>query len=551
VNDSDDSRLPAEEHAALRRLAKVLAAGASPAEVFEAVCAEIGGLFAADAASLNRYESDHTATLLGFWDAQRGFVAEEMRFALEPGMLVKLIAGTGRPGRVHYSGTHGSLVLRRRGWRSAVGAPITVDGRLWGAVAVNSTSDRGPPAGTEERLAEFTELVASAVANAQARADLEQLVEEQAGLRRVATLVAEGASPPEVSEAVCTEVGHALAADGATLGRFETDGTVTTLGRWTAGGGYRPMSSRTPSNPGLGAGVVLATGRPTRVPDLDILQGPLAAEMRAVGFRSGVLVPIVVNGTLWGLAGIMSRGADAMPPDTEARLAQFTEPAATAIANAESRAELAMSRTRIVTTADATRRRIERDLHDGAQQQLVTLAVELRLAQAALPPGLDDLRQKITHVVLGLDRVMDELREIAHGIHPGILAHGLGSALEALARRSVVPVELDFHQVESLPEPVEVAVYYVVAEALANAAKHAEATRVSLDGAVGERALQIRVRDDGLGGADAALGSGLLGLRDRVEAIGGTLTVQSPRGGGTVVEMELPLEQRWQCRTTR
>jgi signal transduction histidine kinase len=232
-----------------------------------------------------------------------------------------------------------------------------------------------------------------------------------------------------------------------------------------------------------------------------------------------------------------------LPPDTEARLTSFTDLLATAIANAESRGELAASRARIVTAADETRRGIERDLHDGAQQRLVSLGLELRSVQAEVPPELGALGRALSRVADGLADVQDELLEIARGIHPAILARGgLGPALKTLARRSTIPVELDLRVDERLPERVEVPAYYVVSEALTNAAKHAGASVVHVGVEALERALHVSIDDDGVGGADPTRGSGLVGLKDRVEAFGGTITIQSPLGAGTSLEVELPLD---------
>jgi len=226
-------------------------------------------------------------------------------------------------------------------------------------------------------------------------------------------------------------------------------------------------------------------------------------------------------------------------------LAEFTELVATAIANTANRAELDASRARIVATADATRRQIERDLHDGAQQQLVSLALELRAAEETIPQGLAELRAEVSGVVDGLTRVLDDLREIAQGIHPAILAEGgLGPALKTLARRSTIPVKLDVMAGDRLPEPVEVAAYYVVSEALTNAAKYARASVVHVEVETGDGILRVAVRDDGLGGADPASGSGLLGLKDRAEAVGGKITLESPRGVGTSLYVELPLDDK-------
>ncbi|HET6944352.1 MAG TPA: histidine kinase, partial [Gaiellaceae bacterium] len=201
-------------------------------------------------------------------------------------------------------------------------------------------------------------------------------------------------------------------------------------------------------------------------------------------------------------------------------------------------------RARIVATADATRRRIERDLHDGAQQQLVSLALELRAAQARTPPELRELRHDMSHIVEGLTRVLADLREIALGLHPAVLADGgLGPALHTLARRSTIPVDIDVRVQGRLPERVEVAAYYVVSEALTNAATHANASIAQVAVDVRDSVLRVSVRDGGVGGADPARGSGLLGLKDRAEAIGGTLSIQSKHGAGTVLHVELPLAE--------
>jgi signal transduction histidine kinase len=240
---------------------------------------------------------------------------------------------------------------------------------------------------------------------------------------------------------------------------------------------------------------------------------------------------------------IVGSTREPLPAGTEGRLAGFTELAATAIANAEAQAALAASRARIVTTADATRRRIERDLHDGAQQRLVSLGLQLREAQAA-PPGSGELAQRLEGAVTQVTGVLEELRDIAHGLHPAILAkRGLRPALKALARHSAVPVRLDIRVEGRLPEQAEIAAYYVVAEALTNAAKHAHATAAEVEVAAGEGVLRVCVRDDGRGGADFGHGSGLDGLRDRVEALGGHLWLHSPPGAGTTLQAQVPVGQ--------
>jgi signal transduction histidine kinase len=254
-------------------------------------------------------------------------------------------------------------------------------------------------------------------------------------------------------------------------------------------------------------------------------------------------VPVSVEGRLWGVMIVGSRTGP-LPPGTEARLAGFTELAAAAIANAEAQAALTASRARIVAACDETRRRIERNLHDGAQQRLVSLALVLRAAEAAAPPGAGELLlQQLDNVAAGLDDVLEDLREIARGLHPAILAEsGLQPALKTLARQSAVPVDFDIRVDRRLPDPVEIAAYYTVSEALANIAKHAHATVVDVRAAETDGVLHVRVRDDGRGGANFGDGSGLVGLKDRAEALGGCLRLHSPPGAGTTMEVELPLE---------
>ena len=252
-------------------------------------------------------------------------------------------------------------------------------------------------------------------------------------------------------------------------------------------------------------------------------------------------MPARVEGRLWGIVSIASRRAP-LPAGTEARLAGFTELAATAVANAEARAEVTASRARIVAAADQTRRRIEQDLHDGAQGPLVTLALQLRAAKAAVPPELGELGAELDRAAAVATGALDDLREIARGIHPAVLAKGgLRFALKTLARRCPIPVDLQVHAKERLPEPVEVSAYYVVAEALTNAARHAHASAVGVEAEIVGDLLRVTVRDDGVGGASLAGGSGLAGLKDRVEALGGRIVLHSPPGAGSSLRAELPL----------
>ncbi|HEY0398359.1 MAG TPA: GAF domain-containing sensor histidine kinase, partial [Acidimicrobiia bacterium] len=283
---------------------------------------------------------------------------------------------------------------------------------------------------------------------------------------------------------------------------------------------------------------VVRTGRSVRVDDCT----PASALIEQRGIRCSVAVPIVVEGSLWGSIAAGTSG-EQFPADAEQRMAAFTELAGTAIANAASRAELAASRRRIVAASDETRRRIERDLHDGTQQRLVSLALALRVAEANVPPDTGDLRAELSQIATSLAGAIADLQDLARGIHPAILSQGgLGPALRTLARRSATPVVLDLTSIERLPDPIEVAAYFVASEALANATKHAHASAIDLSLAQRNGTLLLSIRDDGIGGADPRQGSGLVGLHDRVEALGGTIRIDSPSGGGTAVVVNLPLD---------
>jgi signal transduction histidine kinase len=375
--------------------------------------------------------------------------------------------------------------------------------------------------------------------------EVQRVAEEQAALRRMATLVARAAPPEEIFAAVTAEVGRVLSADVTVLSRYDPDGTATIVDGWSSTGGAvpAPVGSRFPLGGRNVHTVVFHTRRSARV-DRAEASGPAIEAFRVLRIRSALGAPIIVAGQLWGVMIVLSTRQEFLPADIEARLAGFTELVATALANAEAQAALTASRARIVAAADTTRRRIERDLHDGAQQRLVSLTLQLRAAQAAMPSEAGELTEQLDGVASGLTGVLEELREIARGIHPAALAEGgLRPALKTLARRSAVPVRLDVGVgVDArLPEQVELAAYYVVAEALTNTAKHAAATVADVQMAAGEGVLRVWVRDDGRGGADLTRGTGLVGLTDRVEALGGHLRVHSPAGAGTTVEIALPL----------
>jgi signal transduction histidine kinase len=324
--------------------------------------------------------------------------------------------------------------------------------------------------------------------------------------------------------------------------RYDADGMATMVA--THAESIRPVGSRwrLVDHDTSSVARVFGTGRPARTDLLADVQGPIAEAARREGVRFGVGVPVVVDGALWGVVSVGSPGPAPPPADLEGRLEEFTRLLATAIANAESRAELAASRARVIAAADEARRRIERDLHDGAQQELVTLALGLRATEARVPAGMDALRADVGRFAERLTSVVEELREMSRGIHPAILTEGgLSPAVEALALRSPVPVKLNVGCEHRLPARIEVAVYYVLSEALTNAAKHANASHVTIDLQACERTLSLTIRDDGVGGADAGGGSGLMGLKDRVEALAGTIEVSSPPGRGTRLDVAIPL----------
>ena len=375
------------------------------------------------------------------------------------------------------------------------------------------------------------------------RDELQRLAEEQAALRRVATLVAQTSSPSEVFETVTREVGLLSGADLARMERYESDGTVTGVAAWGRDADERLAVGRRFALEGVSiAALVREGGRPARVDSFVRAPGEIAREARELGIRSSVGCPIVVEGRVWGVIAASSKREAPFPAATEAQLAEFTELVATAISNAETGAQLAASRARVMATADETRRRIERDLHDGIQQRLVSLGLELRGAEAMVPPQQTELRTELSKTTKGLAEALEDLQEISRGIHPAILSRGgLGPALKTLARRSPVPVELDMDADGRLPQPLEAAVYYVVSEALTNAAKHAGASGLRVRVRAHDQHVDISVEDDGLGGADPAHGSGLIGLKDRVEALGGELEVSSPPGAGTSLRARVPI----------
>ncbi|MDQ1745611.1 MAG: hypothetical protein QOE23_3950, partial [Pseudonocardiales bacterium] len=486
-----------EEQAALRRVATLVAGGALPADVFTAVAEEIRQLFGADNAGVGRFESDGASVeIVSSVGKDPVKLSVGMRLPLRDSLPPAIVWRTGGSARVDEDGWSSAsdpvaVRLRELGIRSIVASPIVVEGCLWGVVT--ALTRRGPfPPDTADRMSDFTELAATSIANARVGQELRELADTQAALRRLSMLIARGEPPEAVFAAATREALRHFGSGTARMIRYEPDGTATLVANEGTTGPHVRVGERWEGYPPTGlTATVLRTGQAARVDDYQEIPGgePYLRE----GLRAAVAMPIHVNGQLWGTIAVGS-GQGPLPPDTEQRMTEFTDLVAIAVANAQNRAELITSRARIVAASDEARRRVERDLHDGAQQRLLALALRLRLLAGP------EESNEITEVAAELLDVIDELREICRGIHPAILTTaGLRPALHALGRRSAVPVNMAVRIDGRLPEPVEVGAYYVVSEMLTNAAKHARASVVEVDVEASGGTLRLCVRDDGVG----------------------------------------------------
>ena len=365
-------------------------------------------------------------------------------------------------------------------------------------------------------------------------------LDEQEALRRVALLVARQRAPEELFTLVAEEVARHLDADAAMVARYDGPGVATVIADWSAPGlAPFPVGQAIDIGDETSLARVQATGAPARVDSYAELESPHSAQLRELGMEAGVAAPIVVDGRLWGAVAAGTAGTP-FPPGAEARLGAFAELVAQAIANADARMQLNRSRARIVQAADDARRAIERDLHDGAQQRLVGLALSLRLVANRLEP---EPKAEVDACIAELREALQDLRELARGIHPAVLTdRGLHPALHALASRGSLPVLVDVDPQRRLPAAQEAALYFVAAEALTNVAKYARADSAEIRVEHGDGWVEIAIADDGVGGAKAEGGSGLRGLTDRVDALGGRITVDSPPGAGTTVRARLPVE---------
>jgi PAS domain S-box-containing protein len=401
----------------------------------------------------------------------------------------------------------------------------------------------GAPEGVVTTLADITERREAEQRLVESEQATRTLAEEQTALRRIATLVAGEPTPGALFERVTEEVGRLLGVPSASIVRYDSDRRATVVGTFTDPGLAGMMLGLTMALDG--DTVVARVHRSHHVERVDSYEGAggaLAHRLRSLGFRSSVAAPVTVAGRLWGALVASTRDPAGLPADTERRLCDFAELVAQALANADARDKLAASRARLVEVGDAERQRLERNLHDGAQQQLVALALHLRLVDARIGTDADAARRDLAAAREQLDHALSDLRELARGIHPAVLTdRGLKPAVEALVNRATVPMEVADIPDIRLPEPVETAAYYLIAEAVTNVAKYAQATHVAVSVRPEDGNLVVRVSDDGIGGADPAAGTGLRGLGDRVEALHGRLRIDSPHGGGTRISAEIPI----------
>ena len=531
----------ADEQAALRRVATLVAAGATEADLAAAVSSEVGGLFDAESASVVRWDGD-TIRVIGSWALDSADVRPAGAVLTYGGdTLAARVVQTAAPARIDSVDDLKTEFARRRwaelGWHASIGAPIMVDRKVWGIVAASRKDSGVPfPQGAEERLRDFSALIAQAIVNAEARSETAALVAEQSSLRQIATLVAAGRPHAAVLEAVTAAAGTVFDATCVTLVHWEgVHDEVVVKASWSAPGStaglpgslYHPE----PNGPTLG---VLETGTARR--------GVESSPER--GTMSVIAAPVITARSLYGALAAVRAADDPFPAGAEVRLRSFADLTAQSIANERAQAELRASRARIVRTTDEARRRLERNLHDGAQQRLVSVSLALRLVEQMMksdPATADVVLHEASHE---LAEALQELRELARGLHPALLnEHGLEPALAAAAARAPFPVEITGVPERRLPTAVEAAIYYVVAESLTNAAKHGAASSATVSVSCSGDTVTVEIADDGRGGARLEAGSGLRGLVDRVEALGGELALSSPHGSGTLVRAELPLRE--------
>jgi signal transduction histidine kinase len=534
----------ADEQAALRRVATLVAEEAPAGDLLAKVAEEVAGVLgdAIDAAIL-RYEPDEMATVVAVWGKQpSGGIRVDARLPIDGSSATARVFRERRPVRVEdYDADAAGAIAehaQKHAIHSAVGCPIVVQGRLWGAMVVAHYGDQPFVPDTERRVQQFTDLVATAIANAEARTEQQRLAAQQAALRRVATLVAQAAAPTKVFDAVIVEVAQLLGAAQVGMMRYDSAEHATIVAQRGQDSAVVRVGMPVPLEGESVTTRVARTGRSARVNHYDEGSGTINELALRTGVWATVGAPITVEGRTWGVITASWEPGRFPPADAEARVAEFAALIDTAIANADSRDQLETSRARVLTAGDEARRQVVRDLHDGAQQRLVHTLISLRLAQRARGENVETL---LAEAFEQAEQANVALRELAHGILPAVLTQGgLRAGVRSLVARLDLLVDADVTGTR-VPHAIEASAYFIVAEALTNVVKHAQAGSAGVIAAVEAGTLRVEVRDDGIGGADPH-GPGLLGLGDRAGALGGHLRVVSPPGGGTVVTAELPLD---------
>ena len=523
----------ADQQAALRRVAEFAAREAPAAQILDAVADEASWLAGVDLTAVLRFDVDGSTQIAAVSGAP-GDLTVGMRAPADGDSVTQRVRRSGRAARVDDLGAmsgHWPRVAHGFGFSSSAAAPIRIDGSLWGVLVVVGRHHPLPP-GIEEHLSNFSELAGTVISAGQSRQALRRLAEEQTALRRVAEVVAHGSPLEEVFAAVAAEASALLGNVAAALLRYDAQDAVVVA----SCNSPVPVGLRVPTDGDTGTARARVTGLPVRV---DSFEGTTLSDLaRSLGVNAAVAVPVIVEGRIWGTLSTSSAGPPP-PAGTEERLVPFAQLASAAIANAENKAKLTASRARVVATADETRRRIQRDVHDGAQQRLVHAVISLTLAKEVARAG-GDPGELLEEALRNAERANRDLRDVVRGILPAALTRsGLAAGLESLVDDLTVPVRLQV-EVPRLDRGLETTAYFVVAEALTNVVKHARASRAEVEVRWSDGFLRLQVRDDGVGGADAARGTGLTGLLDRVEAADGVLTLRSPVGGGTTLHVALP-----------
>ncbi|MET0965861.1 MAG: GAF domain-containing protein, partial [Nakamurella sp.] len=526
ANARQELRLLADEQAALRRVAELAAREAPADEILEAVTIEASALAGVDFSSLLHYEPDGSTVIVALAGAPDG-ITVGMRSPGTGDGATQRVWRTGRPARIdnlaEMSGVWPQLA-HQHGFNTSVAVPVVIRGQLRGTlVAVGRREAFGQP--IEKHLSDFADLAATALSAADARRGLMLLAKEQAAVRRVAELVARGAALDQVFDAVASETSSLLGDSTATLLRYEQDADAVVVATTNTS---TPVGSRVPA------------AAPSHRDALRYSQPAAGPAGISTNSEDGfVAVPVSVEGQVWGSLAVVAVG-EPLPVGSRERLTPFAELTAVAVVNAENKSKLTASRARVIATADETRRRVQRDVHDGAQQRLVHTVIVLKLARAAALAG-QPVNDLLDEALSNAERASKELRDIVHGILPASLTRGgLRSGLESLLVDLALPVDLVVSAPRLSPS-IETTAYFIVAEAITNVVKHAQAQRATVTVNVSSSTLNIEITDDGVGGADARNGTGLTGLLDRVEAGNGTMSVSSRPGTGTVVRATLPL----------